>query len=244
VAEPQKINPVWTGEPCLVVASGPSLTAEVVHKVRMTRWLKQWRAIVVNDVYKLLPRADVLYAADNGWWNLHGKCEGFHGEKWSTHETDPNPGIIHGNDKRKIAEEYGINLVRGLDGDEFSFDPSVIRYGSNSGFQAVNLALLFGATRIVLVGFDMRHVGGKAHFFGDHPAPLGRLKTGEYERFCVRFERAAKKLPKHISIVNATPNSALKCFPMMSLEDAVREDVPRQDDRLHCDGSELQSVSG
>jgi hypothetical protein len=208
----------------------------------MARWLDQWRVIAVNDAYLELPFADALYGCDNSWWGHHRKCGGFEGEKWSTHEQDPNPREIHGNDKRKAAEEYGINLVKGLDGDEFSFDPGVIRYGSNSGFQAINLALLFGCTRIVLVGFDMRHVEGRAHFFGDHPKGLLQLKDGEYERFCIRFERAAKKLPKHISIINATPNSALKCFPMMSLLDALK--LSREDCRVHCDRSEPHAAAG
>jgi hypothetical protein len=238
----QRISPDWTGEPCIVAASGPSLTPDIAQKVRFARWLNGWRVVVVNDAYKALPTADALYAADNGWWDVHGKCEGFTGQRWSTHEEDPNPREIHGNDKRDLSIRCGINLVRGLDGDEFSFDPTLIRYGSNSGFQAINLALLFGCTRIVLVGFDMRHVNGQAHFFGNHPKPLGQLKDGEYERFCIRFERAAKKLPAHVSIVNATPGSALTCFPMMSLDDALR--LPWEDGRVHCDRTESHAAAG
>jgi hypothetical protein len=240
VAEPQRINPDWTGEPCIVAASGPSLTTEVAQKVRFARWLNGWRAIVVNDAYKAIPRADVLYACDNNWWDIHGKCVGFHGAKWSSHEESSKDK--HGNDKRENAEKYGINLVWGRDGDEFSFDPSFIRYGSNSGFQAINLALLFGCTRIVLVGYDMRYVGGKAHFFGNHPAPLPQIGDRDYQAFAKRFERANKKLPSNISIVNATPGSALTCFPMMSLDEALAK-VQRD----HCvsgDRTEFQPSTG
>ena len=61
----------WTGEPCIVVASGPSLDADTAHRVRMARWTDGWRVIVVNDAYRLLPRADILYACDARWWELH-----------------------------------------------------------------------------------------------------------------------------------------------------------------------------
>lgn len=180
--------------------------------------------IAVADSYRLMPWAQVVYGCDTSWWEVHQTCGGFAGEKWACHEQDRNPAEIHGNDKRDIADRYGVNLVNGRDGDEFSFDQSFIRYGSNAGFQAINLAILFGATRIVLVGFDMRHVGGKAHFFGDHPPSLRRLDDDGYRGFVKRFERAAKVLPPHISIVNATPGSALTCFPMMDFHAAIQPD--------------------
>lgn len=112
-----------------------------------------------------------------------------------------------------------MNLIGGKDGEGFSFDPEVIHYGSNSGFQAVNLAILMGATRIVLVGFNMGSIDGKRHFFGDHPR--GLRNTNTYNNFLRAFNRAAKLLPPHIQILNATPNSALTCFPRIDLHDAL-----------------------
>jgi hypothetical protein len=215
----QKISPSWAGNGCIVAAPGPSLSPQVAKRVRFARWLEGWKVIVVNDAYKLIPYADILYAADNRWWELHQKCEGFFGQLWACHEQSPHEQ--HTNDKRELAARLGLNLVRGRDGDEFSFDPEFIRYGSNSGFQAINLALLFGCKRIVLVGFDMRRVDGKAHFFGNHPAPLRDTEERGYAGFVRHFERAAKKLPPDISIVNATPWSALRCFPMATLEEAI-----------------------
>jgi hypothetical protein len=108
-----------------------------------------------------------------------------------------------------------------IDAPGFSHIPARIHYGNCSGFQAINLAILFGATRIILVGFDMRVVNGQRHFFGDHPAPLGN--ACQYEHFLPAFEAAARTLPRHISIVNCTPGSALKCFPMASLDAALSD---------------------
>jgi len=213
-----EIQADWAGEPCFVAAPGPSLTPEVVSKVRMTRWVDQWRVIAVQDAYKLMPWADAMYGCNPSWWRVHKDCNGFAGEKWSTHEVGNNL-----NDKREAAELYKINIVRGKDGDEFSFDPGVIHYGSNSGFQAINLAILKGCTQIVLVGFDMRHVGGKSHFFGDHPKELHTNTDQHFRGYVKRFDRAAKNLPAHISIVNATPGSALTSFRMTSLEEAIAE---------------------
>ena len=159
-----------------------------------------------------MPWADVLYGCDAKWWNEHNGCPGFQGEKWSSHDEGTNKKLAE-------AEKYGLNLVRGSSDAGFSTDPEVICYGSNSGFQAINLAILMGAKEIVLVGFDMRRVDGVSHFFGEHPPPL---RVGmDYERFVPHFHRA--KVPDGVSILNATPGSALECFPMVNLSEALSD---------------------
>ena len=238
----QRINPSWAGEPCIVAATGPSLTPAVISQVRYKRIGFGWRVLVVNDAYKVMPWADAMFACDNSWWAENKDCKGFAGEKWASHEIDTDPSMFTGNDKRAFADEYGINLVHGKGGVEFSFDQSFIHYGLNSGFQAVNLALLFGCRRIVLVGFDMRFVNGKSHYFGDHAKR--QSPEGAYTRFAEQFARAAQKLPADVSIVNATPGSALTCFPILSLEDACREAVPGSDDSLCRDRAEPHPATG
>jgi hypothetical protein len=109
--------------------------------------------------------------------------------------------------------------VAGAQGAGFSRRQDVIHYGHNSGFQALNLAILLGAARIVLVGFDMRIVDGRRHFHGDHPHPL---INADPRRFVPHFERAAASLPVGVEILNATPGSALTCFPAADLDEALR----------------------
>ena len=194
----------------VVAASGPSLSrsqAEAVQRSGLP-------SIAVNDAYRLLPFADVLYACDERWWNHHHGVPDFKGEKWSSHSLDEKN---RHNDKRQCSEKYGLMLAAGRDQVGFCFEPDVIHYGSNSGFQAVNLALQFGATRIILIGFDM----GGTHFFGPHPA--GLRNTNSFTNFIAAFDRAAKKLPDHITIQNATPGSALRCFKRIDLDDALSD---------------------
>lgn len=202
----ETIVPRWAGT-VIVAATGPSLTPEVAEICK-----DHGAIIAVNDAYKLLPDAPVLYACDNAWWRVHKGCPDFKGEKWSTH----NP---KGNDKLQVAKLYGLRLIAGRRGPGFSSDPSVIYYGDNSGFQAVNLAIHFGAKRIVLVGFDMRQVGSQQHFFGSHPHPLRR--SSSYSVFVKAFHNASAAVPNGAKIINATPGSALKSFPFMSLQEAL-----------------------
>jgi hypothetical protein len=204
------IEPRFGGQTVVVAGSGPSLTAGVAAACRGVP------VIAVNDAYRLFPDAVLLYACDADWWDVHGGCPDFAGEKWSSHSVGPKRDD---NDKREVARKYGLTLIEGRAAEGFSLDPSIIHYGSNSGFQAVNLAILFGATRIVLVGFDMRAINGRRHFFGDHPTRL-RNRSG-YASFVRAFERAAKTLPANTKIINAAPDSSLKCFLKMELQDAL-----------------------
>ena len=195
------VEPRWRS--CVVAAPGPSLIP-----------VRGFNTITVNDAWRMLPWADVLYAVDNRWWRTHKGCPEFQGEKWSTH----TPGKDSPNNKEKMAADYGIKCTLGNrieKGEGFSFDPTTLAYGDNSGFQAVNLALLFGCTTIVLIGFDMRAPGGKFHFFGDHPPGIGQSSSPPYHRWLEFFEGAVSSVPDDVRIINATPDSALRCFEMM-----------------------------
>lgn len=196
-------------------APGPSLTPEIAQAVYASRL----PVLAVNDAFKRLPFADILYAADGCWWHARGGAMDFQGERWSSIGR-PAPRYRH-NDKTKEQRAYGMRLVFGEDKPGFSTDPEVIHYGNNSGFQGVNLALLHGARHLILVGFDMQG----SHFFGAHQQPL--RNTGSYVNFIRAFNEAAKRLPSGICIHNATPVSALRCFPRMTFDDAIAQ-VPRR----------------
>lgn len=202
----ETVTPRWRGETVVVAAPGPSLSVEVAGQCRGAR------TIAVQDAYRLMPWADVLYGCDAKWWDVHKGCPAFAGERWSSHDDATNAKI-------DAAKAYGLRLIAGEGGDEFSTDPALIRYAGNSGFQAVNLALHFGARRIVLVGFDMRGT----HYFGSHPKPLTN-PTG-FDAFIRAFTKAALFLPAGVSIVNATPGSALRCFPVVDLAEVLGERI-------------------
>jgi hypothetical protein len=192
----------------IVAATGESLTQEIAEQCR------GYNVLAINDAYRLFPFAKALYASDAEWWRLHKGCPSFTGEKWSTYGEQVAP-----------AKEFGLKLIKGRKGYGlgFSFEKGIIHWCGNSGFAGVNLALHFGAKRIVLVGFDMHG----SHFFGEHPPmPRRTQKKHGFPRWITHFEKAAELLPPEIIIINATEGSALKCFPMMSLSEAL--DAGRQ----------------
>jgi len=119
--------------------------------------------------------------------------------------------------ERAFAKEHGINLITGL--NKPGLGNTHIHYGNNSGYQAINLAYLWGFTRIVLLGYNM--AGRGQHFFGKHPKELSQMT--DYEGLVPLFGPLADDLrAEGIDVINCTENSALACFRKKSVGDVLR----------------------
>lgn len=103
--------------------------------------------------------------------------------------------------------------MRSLSHPGLSFDPAYIHEGGNSGYQAINLAVHFGAKRILLLGYDM---GGK-HWFGDHPKSLP-VKSN-YQIFMDNFATLPNDLKAAgVEVINCSRKTALAVFPRSTIE--------------------------
>lgn len=201
---------LWPGETVVCIGGGPSLTQADVDCVR-----EKARVIAVNDAYRMAPWADVLYAFDWQWWQHHEGVPDFRGLKYSIREDielRPEWGVT----QLTLGDEYGL-----------SDDPRVLTHGKNSGYQAVNLAVHLGGSRIVLLGYDMqKSTDGRRHWFGEHPKALtsavacGASMPFEYWRTC--FQSLVKPLAQRgIEVVNCSRRTALTCFPQATLEESL-----------------------
>jgi hypothetical protein len=92
----------------------------------------------------------------------------------------------------------------------------------------MNLAWLWGAKRMVLVGFDMCWVGGKEHFFGAHQHQPGKRPREQlrndspYHLFIRHMGKLAVDLRREkVEVVNTSAVSRLPYWPKMSLECAL-----------------------
>jgi hypothetical protein len=114
---------------------------------------------------------------------------------------------------------HGLNLIGHEKGDGIAKAPGCIRDGGNSGYQAVSLAILFGAARIVLLGFDMQATGRRLHWHADHGDGLANPVPQKFKDWSARFAQLAKLSP--VEIINASRETALGCFPRIPLEEAL-----------------------
>lgn len=136
----------WRGGACAIIASGPSAKGVDYAGLRGRLPVLAIKETAVD----LCPWADVAYGCDAPWWVFRRGLPDFKGVKiaWAASACDQF------RDLHKV-EIKDINL------DELLLEePMVIGSGGNSGFQALNIAVQFGASRIMLIGFDMQDRSG------------------------------------------------------------------------------------
>lgn len=167
----------------------------------------------------MIPDLQVLYACNEGWWaHYWSDALAAHPcEKWTTNAA--------------AAKRYGVNWIAERDGRGLSDGPH-IHHGHGSGYSLLNLVYLMGARRVVLLGYDMKYapdydgrrrdVGSKPrHYFGEYPEsllhwPKAEVRDGVHVGLVRRYREVAEQ--GLVEILNATPGSALDCFPTVSID--------------------------
>ncbi len=117
-----------------------------------------------------------------------------------------------------------VRHIASVDKSGLSFNRAIIHQGGNGGYQAINLAVHFGAKRIILLGYDMKDgPEGQKHHHAAHPKGMNNPNAGNYERWLECYETLGPDLKRAgVTVINCTENSALDCFPRMALTDALR----------------------
>lgn len=199
-------EPIFADRTIFILASGPSLTAEVAERVRGRP------CIAVNATCPTLaPWATIWFFTDAGLFDRFRP------------EIAAFPGLVVTLSRRAAAEMPArVRRVRGWLSDRFP-EPPAIRLGRSTGQTAIGLAVALRARRAVLLGFDMRvSDDGREHH---HDAYAGEARdTGIYGRaFLPAFAGwHATARAAGTEVVNATPDSALTEFPMVELDEALR----------------------
>ncbi|MCH7573609.1 MAG: hypothetical protein IIA59_00630 [Candidatus Marinimicrobia bacterium] len=206
------VAPIYRGETIVIIGGGPSLTPEQLNPA-----VDRARTIAINDAYILAPGADVLYATDAKWWGWHPDALEFAGIraacKWRA-------------DLNRWHDEWNgnpfpqVHTLASTGEEGLESKPWGLRTGGNGGYQAINLAAHLGATRIILIGYDMQPgPDGKHHWFGDHPNGVAPLYDVNMLPHFPSLVDPLRDLG--IEIFNCSPGSALTCFPMANLEDVL-----------------------
>lgn len=209
---------LWAGETCVCIAGGPSLIGFDDTLLRESRP----RVIAINDSWRLCPWADIVYFCDFPWFrdqcgvnrkSIDGsttfhdlRAEGFLVTAAPELASDPNVHYL------ALTGQLG-----------FDADPACLRHGSNSGYQAIHLAAHCGASRIVLLGYDMHVSGTRSHWHKEKRSAAASFAGTIQRNFLPCFPTLVDPLRERgIEVLNATPGSALTCWPMVMLEDALQ----------------------
>lgn len=159
-----------------------------------------------------LPWADIGYACDLAWWRRYH---------------DRVRQDIKLTVDKAAAKRYPslglVGLRKGCDRLEL-MKLGTVGWGGNSGFQCLNLAVQFQASKIIMVGFDMTVAHG-VHWHGKHPVGMNNPTEKNAERWRRCIDAAADVIAElGIRVINASPISALVKYDKMGLLEALDAD--------------------
>lgn len=195
----------WRGECVAIVASGPSAKNAGCDMLR-----DRIHVIAINESFRLVPWCEIVYGCDHAWWQLHKGLPEFKGLKLSHDQIACREYKL----QRVQIEVVGSN-------DLLVERPSYVGAGGASGFQALNLAVQFGATGIMMIGMDCNLDKG-AHWHGRHPSPLNNPCQSNVNRWIKAFDGAAARIKAlGVDVVNCSPTSNLTSYPKMTIPQAL-----------------------
>lgn len=156
-----------------------------------------------------MPNSDVHYATDWRWWDKYKGLPDYKGLKLCQ---DQNFDGTEWNIKKvTVSRAHDALLVSNF---------GTIGWGGNSGFGALNLAVQFGAKKIILIGYDMTLRGG-VHWHGPHVG-LNNPNDGNVARWRNALDNVKVTLDGlGIEVINCSLVSSLQNYPKMSLEEAL-----------------------
>jgi hypothetical protein len=182
----------WAGADAIIIGGGPSLRGFDFRR------LAGHRTIGCNSAFRLGPEiCKICFFSDTSFWesNLEDLCL-FPGRVVTSQEDVTTPWIL-----KMRREEQGLHK-------------DALGFGGNSGCGAINLALILGATRVFLLGFDCKaEADGRSNWHDFQ----GQSSPEVYPRFLEGFAAVARDLP-HVFpgsiIINLTPGTMIPFFPV------------------------------
>jgi hypothetical protein len=196
-------KPYWDDRPVAVVAGGPSLRGFDFERLRGAH------VLAVNGEIFNIPWADAAFGLDMPRF-----------VEWRERLTDQRSRIYWAVPEDQLdgpPPSKNITFLRRLQGEALSENPSEIIYsGGTSGFGALGCGALQvclhkRAKRIVLFGYDY-----------DDDGRHNDKRRASWEAWARHFEVYVPLLTaRGISVMNACPTSAIRCFQRVTLDDGV-----------------------
>lgn len=197
----------WPGETVFIVAGGTSVSYQGAHR------LQGKRVIAVNSSYETVPFADILFFGDNRWYLEHyGRpaFKEFKGRKVTVSQpASGGPELFKLN---RVTPPPGLCIDRrGLASQRTSLQG------------AMNLAVMLGAKRLILLGADAgRAKDNRSHHHKPHK---WRNKPGDvtWDHQMQQLQLIVAPLAEMgIEVVNTSPVSRLPYWPIIPLERFLR----------------------
>jgi hypothetical protein len=139
----------------------------------------------IGNAFQLVESPAFIAATDSAWWRKYPEALTLPGAKYTMHQ-------VKGVERVKVAGYVSVN----------------------SGVLGLEVARSKGASRILLLGFDMHGT----HFFGPYTNGLSNTTDQRRRMHLAQYARWSKR-NQGIQVINCTPGSALQCFPVARLDE-------------------------
>ena len=225
---------LWQGNRCFILGGGLSVPKqfgvpdEIIKKVIgnvlpitaysefMRPLLDKERVIAINAAFKIGNWIDCVFFGDAGWYLTNQKqLVEFGGikvtcaPKFASKRTGQSEGIKY------LARD-------GKKTDGISSQTNTVCWNKNSGAASISLAVHFGCKQIILLGFDMNMTelaGKQVHHWHTDYKPQ---KQPPFKRHLKGFGQIANDAKeRNIEILNCSPDSSIKCFPIVNLKEVL-----------------------
>lgn len=199
------VEEIWPQSTVFVIGGGPSVVSMPIGL------LKGQYVIGVNSAFRACSWIPFTFFGDSRWF------------KWEYKALKKYTGtLVTCQAKLENPDELPVKrLVKGRKAQGISIKRYEVSWNNSSGGAAINLAYHLGARRIVLIGYDMKPSKSKHNFHDAYP--VGKPERNPYIHFLRAFSKIKNDADKlGVEILNATPDSAIECFPFVKLEEVIR----------------------
>lgn len=201
--------PWWNDRPTLIVGCGSSLKGFDFSQLRGLGYI-----LAVKQAVWDVSFADACFGLDLPWMK---RCRNELSQLTVPLYLAVPPGL---SEKQYTHIPNAVYLERLRVKNKLSDDPRKIESGGNSGFGAFNFAILKRAKRIYLFGYDYSSSGG--HYCPERYDQPQNHNARYWPRWGDNFFDIKDQIAvAGVTVVNASPNSTLKAFPKVTLEQAI-----------------------
>jgi hypothetical protein len=198
----------WRGETVAIVASGPSVKKKEIELLR-----GRVKLIAIKQNYDLAPWCDVVYGCDAPWWKYRHGLPEFKGLKLCY-------------DRRAADQFKDVHAIE-IDRKQHHIltdKAGTIGSAGNSGHQALNLAVQFGAKRILGLGYDSQDKNG-THWYGrNNWADANNPDESNFRMWRRHMEQAAADLQLlGVEFVNCSAVSTVNNFRRATVAAMIEE---------------------
>ncbi len=205
VADYWKIPRIWEGATAYILGGGSSLLKENLELIHNER------VIGINNSFMMGDWVDVCWWGDPRWfdWNEKELAE-FGGLKVCCCAS--------------LMQRQGVKVVRRGKPMGLELRPDFISWNKSSGGSGVDLAVHLGASKVVLLGFDMHYEEKTGNNNWHDLHKVKQHSFDPYPRFMESFAHIRKDAQERgVEMINSTMNSSIPeaCIKKKPLEEVI-----------------------